>query len=760
MSTTSSSNAQAILDKALKGPLFEKRIKRRNLKDALATTGITVGGISVIFAVLLIMFFLVYVVAPLFVSATVEKSSSYSVPGGSSEKTLYYAIDEYQESAVRFSASGKMFGFTLASGETTLVEDLPLGGQSITSFAVINEAKSILAFGLSDGGLLIAKYGYKVTYPNDKRTILPQMSYPFGEAPMVLAGSAIKHLAVRESSSDLQVAYQATDSSTIEVKRFSKVESMLSDSITLEEDVAVSIPTKGAVDWLLLDGSMRNLYTVNKAGEAHYFNLRDLREPEYVEKIAMLQPNENVTTVRFLLGEYSLMVGTDRGSVMQWFPVRDAQNNFSLKNIRNFKVSDSPIQTIAIEKGRKGFATSNADGEFDLFHSTAERHLYSEAVSSTGAGFLTISPRANGAVVETADGQLVQYHIENEHPDVSMSSLWGKVWYEGYEEPGYIWQSSSASSDFEPKFSMTPLTFGTLKAALYSMLFAVPIAVLAAIFTAFFMDKQTRQWIKPSVELIEALPTVILGFLAGLWLAPYMEANLPGFFSLIIVLPLGILLFGFAWSKLPDRIRHWVPVGKRAVLMIPVIIFLGWLAMSLSQPMENAWFQGDMRQWLTVSAGIDFDQRNAMVIGFAMGFALIPTIFSVAEDAIYNVPAYLVNASLALGASGWQTLVGVVLPTASPGIFSAIMLGFGRGVGETMIVLMASGNTPLMEVNLFEGLRTLSANLAVEMAETEVASSHYRVLFLSGLVLFIFTFVFNTLAEVVRQRMRRKYGSL
>ncbi|MBD3756141.1 MAG: ABC transporter permease subunit, partial [Gammaproteobacteria bacterium] len=222
----------------------------------------------------------------------------------------------------------------------------------------------------------------------------------------------------------------------------------------------------------------------------------------------------------------------------------------------------------------------------------------------------------------------------------------------------------------------------------------------------------------------------------------------------------GIVAFGLMWAYLPEKIRLLVPVGKRAILMIPVVIVLGWLALQMSDPLENTFFDGDMRHWLTYSAGIDFDQRNAMVIGFAMGFALIPTIFSVTEDAIYNVPSYLVNGSLALGASGWQTLVGVVLPTASPGIFSAIMLGFGRGVGETMIVLMASGNTPLMETNLFEGMRTLAANLAVEMPEAAVDSSHYRVLFLSGLVLFIFTFVFNTLAEVVRQRMRRKYGSL
>ena len=102
----------------------------------------------------------------------------------------------------------------------------------------------------------------------------------------------------------------------------------------------------------------------------------------------------------------------------------------------------------------------------------------------------------------------------------------------------------------------------------------------------------------------------------------------------------------------------------------------------------------------------------------------------------------------------------VVLPSASPGIFSATMIGLGRAVGETMIVLMATGNTPVMDFSIFEGMRTLSANVAVELPESEVDSTHFRVLFLASLVLFIFTFFFNTIAEVVRQRLREKYSSL
>lgn len=167
-----------------------------------------------------------------------------------------------------------------------------------------------------------------------------------------------------------------------------------------------------------------------------------------------------------------------------------------------------------------------------------------------------------------------------------------------------------------------------------------------------------------------------------------------------------------------------------------------------------------MAHWLYDTLHLDYDPRNSIIVGIAMGFAVIPMIFSIAEDAIFAVPKHLVHGSLALGATSWQTLTRVIILTASPGIFSAIMIGLGRAVGETMIVLMATGNTPVMDFSIFQGLRSLSANIAVEMPESEVNSSHYRILFLAALVLFAFTFFFNTLAEIIRQRLRRKYSSL
>ena len=374
--------------------------------------------------------------------------------------------------------------------------------------------------------------------------------------------------------------------------------------------------------------------------------------------------------------------------------------------------------------------------------------------------FIGLSPRADYLVAQDNKDKIHVWEVHNEHPEVSLHSLWGKVWYENYPEPEFIWQSSSASADFEPKFSLTPLAFGTFKAAFYAMLVAIPIAILGAIYTAYFMSPGMRGIVKPTIEIMEALPTVILGFLAGLWLAPAVEANLPGMLMIFFIVPTAIVISAYVWHRfVPKEVKYKIPDGWEAALLILPIVFAGWFALFLSQPIEAAFFGGDTRQWLT-DQGIGFDQRNALVVGMAMGLAVIPSIFSITEDAVFNVPKHLTSGSLALGATRWQTMTRVVILTASPAIFSAIMIGMGRAVGETMIVLMATGNTAIMDFSIFEGLRTMSANIAVEMPESEVGSTHFRILFLSGLVLFLLTFFFNTLAEVVRHQLRRKYSSL
>lgn len=161
-------------------------------------------------------------------------------------------------------------------------------------------------------------------------------------------------------------------------------------------------------------------------------------------------------------------------------------------------------------------------------------------------------------------GKLLPLTLDNPHPEVSWSSLWGKVWYENYDEPKYVWQSTASNSDFEPKLSLAPLTYGTLKAAFYAMLLAAPLAVAAAIYTAYFMAPGMRRKVKPVIELMEAMPTVILGFFAGLFLAPYLEAHLPGIFSLLLLTPIGILLAGFSGPVCLIRFACACPMAGKA----------------------------------------------------------------------------------------------------------------------------------------------------------------------------------------------------
>jgi phosphate transport system permease protein len=389
---------------------------------------------------------------------------------------------------------------------------------------------------------------------------------------------------------------------------------------------------------------------------------------------------------------------------------------------------------------------------------TSERNLLT-IKSGAPIALAALSPKGNTLCALDSTQALTLWKLRIPHPDVSLGTLFGKVWYEGYDKPEYAWQSSSASDDYEPKMSLVPLVFGTIKATLFAMMFAVPLALLAALYTSQFMSPKLKGRVKPVVEIMAAIPSVVIGFLAGLWLAPLIDKSVLTVFLTIVIVPVMLLVTIFFWKRIKTAsLLQRVTRGHEFIAMVPVVILGTYLAFLLGGLAEVHLFAGDVKQWVYSSLGIRYDQRNSIIIAIALGFAVIPIIFTIAEDAISNVPRNLTAASLALGASRWQTAWRVVLPSALPGVFSAIMIGFGRGIGETMIVLMATGNTPIMSWSLFNGLRSLSANIAVEIPEAPLNSSLYRVLFLSAVLLFIFTFIINTVAEALRQRFRKKYG--
>ena len=604
------------------------------------------------------------------------------------------------------------------------------------------------------------------------------------------------------------------------------------------------------------------LFLVAEEGAARRYEIRDVESPVLMESFDAvpdqlrpdpLQPGrQKVTCVARVFGGNALAVGDSAGVVRVFFATRAvdaaATDGLQMAVAKVFASvagsgPDHGITALAPSPRSRLLAVADASGGIRLVQTTTGATAATLAGDDPGgleapARQLLIAPRENRLLA--ADGaRLAAWTLNAGYPEVSWRSLFGRVWYEKYPGHVHAWETTGHES-FESKFGLVPLIFGTLKATLYSMLFATPIAILAAIFASQFMHPSWKARIKPTIEMMASLPSVVLGFVAGLIFAPIIEHSLMTVLAGFFGVPLTLLTGAFCWQLLPvgwrSRYAAW-----RFLLIAAVALPAGAaVAAAAAAPMERLLFNGDVAAWLdgrggsgfggwvlallplagvlsamlvgrfvnpwlrrnsrgwsqqqaaiaslgtfavgialalalAIAAASFFDalrldtrgglfgtyvQRNALIVAIGMSFAIIPLIFTIADDALSSVPDHLRSASLGAGATPWQTAIRVIVPAAASGLFSAVMIGLGRAVGETMIVLMAAGNTPLMGWNLFNGFQTLSAAIATELPEAARGSAHYRVLFLAALTLFGMTFVVNTAAEIIRQRFRRRSHEL
>ncbi|QIL85986.1 ABC transporter permease subunit [Vibrio sp. HDW18] len=724
---------------------LKERDRARLVKDRVVRFAVTCGGVSVLGALVLIFIYLALVVLPLFGDA--KWHADVATQSISTPAPLAMSIDDYGENAWLLSAQGVAEFWPLTQSTQQPIFRQALGfkpalwAQTPAAqgwFAAVGEQNQVAVFHPQLAHSMTAQ-GRQFT-PSVERLALP--------AEWRISEQRLQQLAF--ALTEQQLIFVTYD----QVQRIQVVHL---DRQTGQEQSRfnLSVPFE-ALSQLLLTPDGKTLYLRTGSElvviqlEEHTYRIRQVLDMSAGDN------HHQVAQLYLLSGAFSLLAVHHDGLVSQWFDVlREGERQLS--SIRHFKLA-SEVRFLLPDTHSKGFYSFYRNGTLQSHNTTSEKLVLFERAYQQAPQLVAMSN--NQSYLASYDqGEIRLARVENRNPEISFSALWQKVWYEGYPEPEFVWQSTSASDDFEAKFSLVPIAFGTIKAAAFAMLFAVPIAVLGAIYTAYFMTPAMRRVVKPSIELMEALPTVIIGFLAGLWFAPFVESHLPALLALMVLLPVSTMVVGFIWSRLPKTWLRRIPNGWHALILVPLLIGQALLILAYSGELESALFAGDLRVYLA-QHGIGYDQRNALVVGFAMGFAVIPTIFTIAEDAIFSVPKHLSDGSLALGATPWQTLLYVVLLTASPGIFSAIMMGLGRAVGETMIVLMATGNTPLLDWNIFEGMRTLSATIAVELPESEVQSAHFRILFLAALLLLTFTFAVNSLAEWVRQRLREKYRSL
>lgn len=748
---------------------LHKQDRKRLLKDRMVRITVSCVGVSILGALAGMFIYLALMVIPLFEDAALHPQET--VTPISSDSPMMIGVNDHGDLGYSLSHTGEMDFWALKHSSTkhssTNRSSTLLGSWSVSNvlmqdekepllFAKESSSQEWLAAATLQGNVAIFK-------PFINKTALHQALNPSDELkwPNVERYVESNKLALSGLSQPLRMfTFSVSGDMPTVVGYFADHQVMVKWLDNRQQVHQYHFPAPfDRLDQMLLTPDGQTLYL--RSGSELVVAQRNFERFTVNDVIDLSsgQRHHGVMNMALLSGASSLLVEHQDNQVTQWFDVLEDQQRH-LRQIRSFQIDEqfeSPVLLLAA-RHQKGFYTFYRDGSVNVDFTTSEKQTEFPQVYSLAPKLAALSDNER-FLVTYFSGQLQVAEMKNVFPEVSFSSLWQKVWYEHYPEPQYVWQTATANDETEAKFSLAPIAFGTLKATLYVMLFAVPMSIGGAIYTAYFMSPRLRRVVKPTVELMEALPTVIIGFLAGLWFAPIVETHLTAIGVLIVTLPVAMMAIGGIYQLIPRSWERHLPRGWHTLMLSPLLVIMIIVVMSYSSSLEAWLFHGDIRIFLE-SVGIDYDQRNALVVALAMGFAVIPTIFTIAEDAIFSVPKHLSDGSFALGATQWQTLVRVVLLTASPGIFSAIMMGFGRAVGETMIVLMATGNTPIMDWNILQGMRTLAATIAVEMPESEVGSSHFRVLFLAALLLLAFTFIANSLAEWVRQRLREKYRAL
>jgi len=856
------------------GRLRSMRTRRSVLwGERIAGGVITVGGLMVIVAVFGIMVFLVRVAAPLMSSGEVLGEVSYRAPV--SGQVIWVTGDEFQTLAISVDDQGEALVFHIPTGAEVARRDLAFSAPASAVSGTIERDR--IAIGFADGTVRFAELGVRSTatpaerlpdglqqldardrmadgavftqvQTGDFRTLSPDIS--IGEAEQISDHPIIaidyRTGGTRERPTTSFATVDAIG--TVRVSRSSMQVNLLTGAETVRTTTtdlpALPLPEGVTVSEILLSGSADRAIVATTDGRLHRYDLRNLNAPVLAESFRATPEGVHASAITFLGGEQSLVVGGSDGSLRVFFRIqRDGargSDGFELVPAREHPVMPAAIVDLTEAQRDKSFVATDAQGHVWLIHSTSDQVLLEFQRSTTGGtpapAQSMLFPRGDGILLMSESGAVEGWQFRANHSEVTLRVLFSRIWYEGYGAPEFIWQSTAGTDLSEPKYSLVPLIFGTMKAAFYAMLFAGPIALMAAIYTSEFVDKRVRATVKPMMEMMESLPTVVLGFVAALVLAPLVEEWIGAVLLGFVALPTGLMLGAFLWQMLPVPVAMKYDGFPKFALMALMILASALLASSLGPVFETLLFDGDFKRWtagqtgtgtpfmflillplaylavswtfrravghhwraflgkrgrasagrldmlrwlafLVAATGLSYavaslltligydprggfidsyQQRNALVVGFAMAFAVIPNIYTLAEDALNAVPSHLRAASLACGATPWQTGLWVVLPTAASGVFSAVMMGMGRAVGETMIVVMAAGNTPIMEWNIFSGLRTLSANIAIELPEAVKDGTNYRVLFLAALTLFIMTFVINTLAELIRQRFRKR----
>ncbi|MGE3316412.1 MAG: hypothetical protein AB7O26_14950, partial [Planctomycetaceae bacterium] len=547
--------------KTFTGRIRQRRTKRSVRAIDLAARGlITVGGLGTIIAVTTVCVFLLWVVAPLFLSASIQETARFSVPH-SEVRPLHLEVDEYRTLVGTLLPNGTWQVVRADNGQA--IAERPLfDGTAPTAFAQVADKRDIV-FGFADGSLKLASIASESRFLAEdeltealkklvsgeilahetgiaQKTEQGEIRSQTLEVKVVepaldgVPGSAIQLVDEAISGENRVVATFAADGQ-LRVHSLQASKNLLTDETTFAIDQTSVAPlpsnSAGPPRFLKLSGRGDQLYVVWPDGRLLRYSLADVSKPILAEEFDLVEDSSStLERLQLLLGGTTLIAGDSKGQVTGSFlinvpadvPAGGVSDGRKLVTAHTLRGPASAVTSLGMSSRTRMVAVGYADGTARIFYVPSDSEVARWTVADGRPVDHLLIAEKEDALFTSAEGTFIASSFEPRHPEASFRSLFLPVWYEGYEKPEYVWQSSGGSEDLEPKLSLVPLIFGTLKATFYCMLFGVPIAMFAAVYTSEFLHKRARAKIKPTIEIMASLPSVVLGFLAALVFAPFV----------------------------------------------------------------------------------------------------------------------------------------------------------------------------------------------------------------------------------------------
>lgn len=718
--------------------------------DFFASFLIKSGGVLVIGCVALIILMIFKVALPLFFQPQITLTKQYHELD--STKNIFVGLGEYKDSFFVVTDEGtvKIYSFKDSAKQ---IQELKLFSEKSEKIVVRSISAEIYVAYTASGSVAFFKV-HSVSIREGEKRINKLKAVLLCKINL----NSTEEIKALDASVDLENGFIVNTvliANKLYVKKykvdFEELNSELEEPIV---NLTHECKSKDSI-FLTIASNGESIWLGASSGLIEQFRFQD----DELKKCEELQLNRPISAMELLYGDQTLAIGFQTGQLETYMVARldPKKEEKSIIKSHDLLQGNVAITKIISSYSDKSLLAHDSSGELYQFHFTTESTRFNLKYNANA--LFAFSPKGDGLIL-SKDSNISIFDIDDPHRDISFGVLFKRTFYEGYSKPEFIWQSGGGGDDGEAKLSLVPLIFGTLKGTFYAMIFSIPLALGCAVYVSQFASPSVRSVVKPAIELMSAVPSVVVGFIAALWLAPVINDN---FFFMICGLPMFILVFVFSlflWGRFaPAKLHKGAEFGWHLFYLIPVFLITFALLFLLCPIIENLFYAGNFKDYFIRILGIDnFEQRNCIIIGFALGFAVIPIIFTISEDMLSSVPRSLMANSLALGANRWQSVWRVILPSGSPGIIAGIIVGFGRAIGETMIIVMATGNTAIMDMSIFNGMRTLSANIAVEIGEASHNSSLYRTLFLSAVVLFSMTIFLNTGAELIRHKLRKKFS--